>query len=475
MTPQKLRQSIIDYALTGKLTNLESTGDDVGSLLERLANAKYGARKGTNKKSLLDSNPSTDDLLFEIPPSWNWVKLGSLITLSAGLSYDKKDVSSMGVRVLRGGNVQGNALILSDDDVFLPEKYFDQAKELRKGDTIIVASTGSKAVLGKPAYVMDDMPNVFVGAFLRICRPNLIEMSRYINLLFNSSLIRERIRSLSKGTNINNIKEAMIVDAFVPLPPLAVQKRIVEKIETLMPLVDEYEQIWNKLESLNQRVANNLRRSIFQFALRGKVVEQRDSEGTGFDLLNKIKASPFGISLMHNSKTNAYIGENNSEPPFDIPVTWAWCKVGELVSIKSGEPLTSKQMKAGDVPVYGGNGITGYHNEWLVDKETIVIGRVGYYCGSVQIAKAPAWITDNAFMVSYPEAYINRSFLVYFLEALDLGKSNNATAQPVVSGKKIYPLYFPLPPLGEQKRIAHSLDLLLDLCSELDATQGAKR
>ena len=124
-------------------------------------------------------------------------------------------------------------------------------------------------------------------------------------------------------------------------------------------------------------------------------------------------------------------------------------------------------MKPGEIPVFGGNGITGYHNESLIEKETVVIGRVGFYCGSVHITPTKAWVTDNAFITTYPEECINREYLVYVLCHMDLGQKSNATAQPVVSGKKIYPMIFPLPPLAEQKRIVAKIEELLPLCERL--------
>ena len=105
-------------------------------------------------------------------------------------------------------------------------------------------------------------------------------------------------------------------------------------------------------------------------------------------------------------------------------------------------------MGNGKIPVYGGNGITGYHSKANVFEETIVIGRVGYYCGSIHLTPCQAWVTDNAFITQYRKL-MNRDFLIILLTALNLGKCYNATAQPVVSGKKIYPLLLFPPPITE--------------------------
>ena len=143
-------------------------------------------------------------------------------------------------------------------------------------------------------------------------------------------------------------------------------------------------------------------------------------------------------------------------------------RLGELISIESGKGLTSKDMKEGEIPVFGGNGITGYHNEALVNKETVVIGRVGFYCGSVHLTPKEAWVTDNAFITTFPDKSIDTKYLIYILRHMNLGKSHNATAQPVVSGKKIYPLLFPLPPLEEQHRIVAKIEEILPYIDQYD-------
>ena len=157
----------------------------------------------------------------------------------------------------------------------------------------------------------------------------------------------------------------------------------------------------------------------------------------------------------------------DDEIPFEIPDSWVWMRLGNLIQIESGKGLTSKEMKKGNIPVYGGNGITGYHNESFIHEETIVIGRVGFYCGSIHLTESEAWVTDNAFIVTYPYNCIFRKYLIYALKYMNLGQNNNATAQPVVSGRKIYPMLIPIPPYSEQIRISSKLDNLFPLCGNL--------
>ena len=215
------------------------------------------------------------------------------------------------------------------------------------------------------------------------------------------------------------------------------------------------------------KLAEDLKKAVLQAAMQGKLTKQLESDSSVDELLKKIadeKAQLIKEKIIPKPKVLPEIQEE--EITDEIPDNWRWIRLGNLISISSGINLTSAQMKNGQIPVFGGNGITGYHNKGNINKETVVIGRVGYYCGSVHITPQIAWVTDNAFITTYPEKLINREYLVYGLKYLNLGHDSNATAQPVVSGKKIYPMLFPLPPIEEQQRIVEKLNQILPLIDE---------
>lgn len=215
--------------------------------------------------------------------------------------------------------------------------------------------------------------------------------------------------------------------------------------------------------------AQELKNSILQLAIQGKLVEQRPEEGTAKELMEQIKIEKERLIKEGKIKKEKSLPEiTEDDIPFDIPDSWEWVRLGDIIYINSGNGLTSKEMQEGEIPVFGGNGITGYHNKANVSEETVVIGRVGFYCGSIHVTPKVAWVTDNAFVTKYPINQIDRTYLVYILQHLNLGKSNNATAQPVVSGKKIYPILFPIPPLEEQKRIVAKIEELLPYVEQYD-------
>jgi type I restriction enzyme, S subunit len=150
----------------------------------------------------------------------------------------------------------------------------------------------------------------------------------------------------------------------------------------------------------------------------------------------------------------------------EIPKHWQRTTLGKILTISSGNVLTkSKRNDAGEYLVYGGNGVTGKHSEFLFEEEKLIIGRVGVHCGNAYITKPKSWVTDNAFVVSFDEKIMNKSFLLNLIGVLNLNKYSVSTAQPVISQGKLYPIEVAIPPLPEQQAIVAKIEELL---SELD-------
>lgn len=258
MTPQELKNSILQHAIQGKLVEQRAEEGTGEALFRQLQMEKEKLVKAGKVKKGKALPPITDeDTLFDLPINWQWVRLGELIRVIGGVSYNKNDVCKKGIRILRGGNIQNMQVLLDEDDVFLPQEYYEEEKQVQPCDILIVASTGSKAVIGKAGYIDRTIPDTMIGAFLRICRPFDPVLSSYIKIIFESDFYRKHIRELAQGTNINNVKESYITEFAVPLPPL----------EEILPLIDRYEAAWNKLEEFNKRFPGDMQKSILQLAI----------------------------------------------------------------------------------------------------------------------------------------------------------------------------------------------------------------
>ncbi|WP_044268733.1 restriction endonuclease subunit S [Pseudomonas fluorescens] len=217
-----------------------------------------------------------------------------------------------------------------------------------------------------------------------------------------------------------------------------------------------------------------LRELILKLAVRGKLVPQDPSDEPANELLKRVdEDTTRSVAGGRRRKQSTLPSIDESEKAFELPNGWEWVRLQQIISVSSGDGLVSANMKPiGGIPVYGGNGINGYHDKKNVSKETLVIGRVGYYCGSIHLTPANAWVTDNALIVSFSENNFYKNFLFWLLKGTNLKEQENATAQPVISGRKIYPIVLAIPPFAEQHRIVAKVDELMALCDSMEAQQA---
>ena len=501
MTAQQLKNSILQMAVQGKLVP-QDPGDEPASVLLRRIKAekqeliKAGKIKKDKKSSEIfrgathnlpyayceqigkEIRDISDEIPFEIPESWEWVRLGFIGDWGSGATPSRTNKEYYGGNIpwLKTGDL--NDGIITN----IPEKITELALEktsvrLNPVGSVLIAMYG--ATIGKLGIL--NIPATTNQACCA-CLPILVNNNYLFYFLMSH---KESFTKKAEGGAQPNISKEKIISTLFPLPPLAEQKRIVAKIEQLIPYIEKYEKAETQLTALNKSFPDMLKKSILQEAVQGKLVPQNPDDEPASVLLERIRAEKQELikqgKIKKNKNESVIITRDKipyeiidgkerciaDEVPFEIPDSWCWCRLGSIIQIESGKGLTSKQMIEGSIPVYGGNGITGYHNASLVHKETVVIGRVGYYCGSVHITEKEAWVTDNAFITTYPENSIYREYLVYTLRYMNLGQNNNATAQPVVSGKKIYPMLFPLPPLAEQHRIVAKIEEIMPMIERL--------
>jgi len=245
---------------------------------------------------------------------------------------------------------------------------------------------------------------------------------KYFDFLTSTkSFVWQCIKASKGTTNRVRLKPEKFLEIEISLPSLVEQKRIVARIESLMARIEEARM------------------------LRAEAVEELEA------LIKSLKA---------------YIFERDS-------VIFEKENIGNLIALSSGENLTSGQMNdLMQYPVYGGGGLTGRYSSYMFEESKIVIGRVGARCGCVFVTEPKSWITDNALYLSHISDRLDKKYLVFALDYLDLRQQANQAAQPVISQKKIYPQKIPVPPLPEQRRIASYLDSLQAKVDELKRLQA---
>ena len=219
------KSKILNLAISGKLVPQDPNDEPAIELLKRI-NPGFKTCDNSHYENMA------------IPQSWELVSLNSVVDIISGVSYAKSDIKESGVRILRGGNIQDGEIICLEDDVFIDQSYSNMVNSVVKGDIVLVASTGSPTLIGKTGYARITYPDTQIGAFLRIIRPKSSEISAFLNLIFNSDFYKNYIRSLAKGTNINNVKNGYIEQFEIALPPIQEQERIVMMVENIFISLD---------------------------------------------------------------------------------------------------------------------------------------------------------------------------------------------------------------------------------------------
>lgn len=463
-----VKNRILEKAIRGELVPHIGSAEQVEVMLEGIS-AEYldlAARKET--KICKTAEMFSDDI-YDIPNNWKWVPLGKLcIMLSRGKSPKYSEEKKYPVFAQKCNQPDGlalwKALFLDPETLEKWPEYF----RLRDKD-VVINSTGTGTV-GRIGYYTSETLNVeypfmVPDSHVTVVRTGEGVVSRYIYYALRSISLQNIMEKTFRGST--NQKEFYIDSVYatpIPIPPTEEQILIVNKLDEVFGQL----KLINELQLQYSSDLEVLKSKIIDAGIQGKITEQLLEDGTAEELLWQIAEEKNQLIKEKKIKATKSLAEiTEDEIPFEIPNNWKWIRLGDLIQIKSGDGLIKTDMVDGDIPVYGGNGISGYHNKCNVNKRTVVIGRVGVNCGSVHITEKRAWVTDNAFITSYPEKYIDQNYLSICLKYLELGKRQTATAQPVISGAKVYPVLFPVPPLAEQRRIAiRIMELLSVICEE---------
>lgn len=484
MTPQQLKASILKYAMQGKLVEQkpeDGTGEDLFCKMQQVS------KPNKNVTPIVE-----EEIPFDIPSSWKWCKFGELVDCSMGktppraepvwwqndihwvsisdmkdyghISYTKEMVSQKALEEKFGGISTKGTLLMSF--------------KLTVGRTSIldIDAVHNEAIISIYPYV--DTENYFRD-YLFYILPIVTQWGDSKNAI--------------KGKTLNS---KSIANLMIPLAPLNELQRIVAKIEELLPYVDCYAAAYEKLEQFNAKFPEDMKKSILQYAIQGKLVEQRPEEGTGKELYRQIQTEKQRLTKegkIKKEKPLPEIAEN--EKPYDIPDNWTWVRFGDLGSYKKG-PFGSAITKSMFVPK-GNGAIKVYEQKNAIQKDATLGDyyiRRDYFESKMKgfevfpgdiIVSCAGTIGETYVMPDkFEQGIINQAlmrmkifeplYIPYFLTFFDFVLKKNARSGSKGSAIKNIPPFeilknylVPIPPLAEQRRIVAKLEEILPLCERL--------
>ena len=452
MTPEQLRASVLQQAMEGKLVK-----------------QKY-------KEKIDQSMPfkRSDLIPYKIPENWNWVILGSVASFLNGRAYKKSELldDNKLTPVLRVGNLFTNSKWYYSDLKLDSNKYID------KGDLIYAWSASFGPRIWQGGHVIYHYHIWKVNFNKSLVDKKFLEyfLSDERNVLGETKVHGSTMKHITK-TNMEHLP--------FPLPPLTEQKRIVTKLEKLMPLVDEYENAYNRLKSIDDGFNDKMKQSILQYAMEGKLVKQNSNDEPASELLKKIKDEKKQLvkeKKIKRSKSLPRISED--EKLFDIPENWEWVRLKDITNFGNFNSVAGQDIQEGswvlnmeDI-IKNGGGFNKFtikklnddfkSNKYIVEVGDVLYGKLRPYLRKIEIAPKNGFTTTEMF----PIKVINQNLISpYYLRYVMLSpyfanRINGSTygmKMPRVGTKYLASMLIPLPPFEEQKRIVTKVEKMMAL------------
>ena len=511
MNGKQLKNSILQWAIQGKLVPQDPNDEPASVLLDKIRQEKERLIK--EKKIKRDKNASIiyrgednsyyekmlatgevkcidEEIPFEVPKGWEWCRIASLADVVRGGSP-----RPAGSPIFYDGSIPFLKVAdLTRESSIYVKSFSSTIKEAGLSKTRLVGAgtlllTNSGATLGVPKIcTFETTFNDGIAAFLSLDE----RLKLYVYWFF--CYMTDLYRNINQGTAQPNLNTDIIKMTLVPIPPYKEQIRIVEELGNVSPIIKHYEKAQDELDGLNESIPKLIKQSILQEAIRGKIVPQLAEEGTAQELLELIKAekqklvkegklkkSALNDSVIFRGDDNKYyekIGKSvqciDEEIPFEIPESWVWVRLENCISLLSGRDLEPSQYndnKRGFPYITGASNFkngTLYVNRWTNSPITIATkgsllltckGTIGAMAfnniGAIHIAR----------QVMAIEAYlINLQYIRYYLQFNINALEKNANSMiPGISRNTILKMLFPLPPLAEQKRIVEKVNQLTQL------------
>ena len=511
MNGKQLKNSILQWAIQGKLVPQDSNDEPASVLLEKIRQEKERLIK--EKKIKRDKNASIiyrgednsyyekmlatgevkcidEEVPFEIPQGWEWCRLRGVI-YPPKYGTSSKSLSNGDVPVLRMGNIQDGKVVY--DKLVFSNNVEDNRKYLLQDGDLLFNRTNSAELVGKTAIFKGNRHVIYAG-YLILLRP-IKTTSEYLNYFFSSPYVRSYCKEVKTiGVQQCNINAEKVSQLLVPIAPIEEQMRIVDKIKEVLPSVDKYSISQYNLDLLNVSLSECLKKSILQEAIQGRLVPQIVEEGTAKELLEqikkekqklviegKLKKSALATSVIFRGDDNKYwenIGKSvaciDDDIPFEIPPTWIWCRLGDCVKIIGGYAFKSYELKSpvgyrviriSDISENGlvNNNIVKYNGnedlgQYLIKENDILIAMTGGTVGKSLLLnnalsepfllnQRVAIIRNFWINVEYLNAFLHSPYIKQIID-----KKKNSTNDNI-SMADLNGFLLPLPPLKEQQRI----------------------
>ena len=481
MTPQQLKNAILQQAIQGKLVEQraeEGTGQELYKVIQD--EKKKLIEEGKLKKQKALPDITADEIPFEIPETWKWVRLGESLDVRDG-THDTPKYVSKGYPLVTSKNLK-NGIIDFDNCKYISELDYIKISERSKVDRndILFAMIGS---IGNPVLVLTDTKFSIKNMALFKNISSIIDMRYLFWFLFFS---QETMKKKASGGVQSFVSLKFLREFLFPLPPFDEQQRIVEKIEELLPLVERYEKAWARLEELNKKFPLDMQKAILGQAIQGKLAEQRAEEGTGQELFEAIQDEKKKLIEEGKLKKQKALPDITAdEIPFEIPDSWKWVRLGEIGFTNIGLTYKPTDISNDGTIVLRSSNIQNGKLDFsdivrvkkdISEAKMCQVGDI-LICarnGSKKLVGKAALInlegmSFGAFMAVYRSIcngyvlhFINST---YFRNAL-LPETGTTTINQLTQDS-LKNCVIPLPPLAEQKRIVEKIEELLPLVEKL--------
>lgn len=508
MNGKQLKNSILQWAIQGKLVPQDPNDEPASVLLEKIRQEKERLIK--EKKIKRDKNASIiyrgednsyyekilatgevncidEEVPFEIPATWNWARLSNITSILGDGIHGTPEYDATGtVYFINGNNLSNGSIEIKADTKKVSEQEAEKHKRLLNSTTVLVSINGT---LGNVAFYNGE--NVILGK--SACYFNLMGNidKQYIKHILETEYFTEYAKNVATGSTIKNVPLAGMRNFLIPVPPITEQHRIILGMVRLAHSIVRYNDAQTKLDLLNNILNEKLKKSVLQEAIQGKLVPQIASEGTAHELLEqikiekqelvkegKLKKSALNDSVIFRGDDNKYWEkiENNvvcidDEIPFVIPNSWNWCRLKDIGRTETGTtpskshpeyfgnyiPFLSPANILGSKIISETQGLSNIGIEFgrVVPKNSILQVCIGGSIGKCAIVNKPA--TFNQQINSITPYLCNVEFVHIVLQSeyfrLAIMDKATGTATPIINRGNWETLLFPLPPLKEQLRI----------------------